>query len=109
MGVDWDALVIGPVMGVFGEPVVYSRLVGLPLSITGVFDDGFTEVDPVSRPGLMSSKPTLGIRLEQFPPDFDAKEAQGDWFTVVRTGKTYVVNDGEPDSHGHALLHANLR
>ena len=43
-----------------------------------------------------------------FPPGFDAKEAQGDRFVVLATGATYIVHSGEPDSHGHALLRANI-
>ena len=104
--IDWNAVLLAPVMGVFGEAVSYTPLTGASFAITGVFDDGFLEVDPIGAPGVLSSKPRLGIRLAQFPAGFDAKEAQGDLFTVLRTGVTYVVKAGRADSHGHALLEA---
>lgn len=107
--IDWDAVVLGPVMGVFGESVLYAPVNSAPFQIThGVFDDGFAEIDPLGSPGVLSSHPTLGIQLSEFPADFDAKEAQGDRFTVLRTGVVYIVKAGEPDSHGHALLRANV-
>jgi hypothetical protein len=107
--IDWSAVVLAPVMGVFGEQVVYMPAAGAPFTIQhGVFDDGFVAIDPFGPPAVLSSHPVLGILLSEFPTGFDAKEAQGDRFTVVATGKTYVVKDGEPDSHGHALLRANL-
>lgn len=107
--IDWNAIVLAPVMGVFGEQVLYQPAVGTPFGINhAVFDDGFTEVDPLGSPGVLSAKPVLGVKLSEFPFGFDAKEAQGDRFTVARTGVTYIVRSGEPDSHGHALLRANV-
>lgn len=107
--IDWNAVVLAPVMGVFGERVRYMPANGAPFDTThSVFDDGFQEVDPLGSPGVLSSHPVLGIQLSEFPAGFDAKEAQGDIFTVLRTGVTYIVKSGEPDSHGHALLRANL-
>jgi hypothetical protein len=107
--IDWSAVVLAPVMAVFGEEVRYMPAAGAPFTIKhGVFDAGFAPVDPFSAPAVLSSHPVLGILLSEFPPGFDAKEAQGDRFTVMASGITYIVKAGEPDSHGHALLRANL-
>jgi hypothetical protein len=107
--IDWNAVVLGPVMGVFGQQVLYQPANGTPFTIFhGVFDNGFVEVDPIGSPGVLSAKPVLGIQLSEFPAGFDAKEAQGDFFTMLSTGVTYIVKGGEADSHGHALLRANV-
>ena len=58
--------------------------------------------------GVTTSNPRLGIQLSQFPAGFDPKLAQGDRFTVKRTGRTYVVKLGMPDGQGGARLDANL-
>ena len=105
--IDWNALVLGPTMGVFGEPVTYN--IGLQsYALTAVFDEAFTSVDALSDPGVMSVHPVLGVRLSELPAGYDPENAQGDRFTVGRTGITYVVKSGRPDSHGHARLDANL-
>jgi hypothetical protein len=106
--IDWDSLVLGPLMEVFGETtqVQYTRVqLGQTFSVDGIFDEAYT-------PGgqgelqLMSARPVLGVRLSQFPADYDPEDAQGDEF-IVR-GRTYVVKAGKPDSHGGARLEANL-
>ena len=106
--VDWDALVIGPVMTVFGQAVDYTPDGGITVRLTdAVFDDGFYPVDPIGQPGVMSTQPRLGVRIASMPAGWDAINAEGDIFTVVATGKTYRVREGQPDSHGHARLDAN--
>ena len=94
-------------MGVFGEPVTYT--IGLQsYALTGVFDEAFTSVDALSDPGVMSVHPVLGVRLSELPSSYDPENAQGDKFTIARTGITYVVKAGHRDGHGHARLNANL-
>ena len=39
MAIDWDGLVLGPVMGAFGEKIVYTPRGGVPIVISdAVFD-----------------------------------------------------------------------
>lgn len=104
--VDWDGLVLGPLMEVFGEPVSYTLAGGPTLAITAVFDEAYTPVQLIGDPDVTSAHPVLGVRASEFPANWDAKNAQGDTF-VVR-GRTYVVRTGKPDSHGGARLDANL-
>jgi len=103
---DWDALVHGPVMQAFGEgaPIQYTISGGATLSVDGVFDEGARAVRVVMEPEVNEVAPVLGIRLAQFPADFDPRNAKGD--TFVARGITYVVTDGKPDSHGWAILEA---
>lgn len=109
MSIDWDGLVLGPVMGIFGEsadraglPVYTPR--GLPAFelADAVFDAQYEQVI-VAGDGSQSTsrRPVLGVRLSLFlarPPQ------QNDKVLIPATGKTYVVKDVQPDGHGHALL-----
>ena len=107
--IDWDALVLTPVMGVFSQAVDYSIAGGATLALRyGVFDDAYVSVDALSDRGVTSTMPTLGVRLAEFPAGFNPENAQGDTFTVRATGRVYVVKTGRPDSHGHARFEANL-
>ncbi len=105
--VDWDALVLGPLNAVFAESVLYTPAVGAPLQIDGVFDEAYTPVELVTDPSVISARPVLGVRIAQMPAGWDPEAAQGDQFTVTRTGHTYVVKAGKTDGHGHARLEAN--
>jgi hypothetical protein len=105
--IDWNALVVGPVMGVFAQPVTYVPAGGAPISITAVFDEAFQEVTLPGDASVLSTGPMLGVQLSQMPAGFDPEASQGDQFTVLATGATYVVRQGQPDGHGWALLLAN--
>ena len=107
--IDWDALVIGPCMETFGEAagVPYTRAGGATFTVDGVFDEGSINLRLVADPSFVENGPVLGVRLSQFPTDYDPRNAKDDTF-VVR-GVTYVVREGRPDSHGWALLSANVQ
>lgn len=113
MSIDWDALVGRPLVGVFGVPVLYQPAAGSPIAaggafqIDGVFDKAYTPVDTGADPSAISTRPVLGVQLSQFPVGFDPERAQGDRFTIIATGLTYIVKAGKPDSHGAARLEAN--
>lgn len=94
------------VMGAFGESVRVQYAIGgaEPIPVDGIFDEGARPLQIVTDPQVNELAPMLGIQLSQFPPDFDPRNAQDDTF-VVR-GRTYIVKDGRPDSHGWAILEA---
>jgi hypothetical protein len=108
MAIDWDDVVLGPVMATFGEdertgPPVYTPR-GLPAFelADAVFDAQYEHVEAAPDDGAASStrRPVLGVRLSLFkrPP------AASDRVMIPSTGKGYVVKDVQPDGHGHALL-----
>lgn len=102
MPINWGTDVLGPLMGVFGEPVQYRPRVDAPLTINGVFDDAYQKEMLFSDASveLTTVQAVLGVQLSQFsvPP------AQNDQLTIVRTGGAYVVKDVRVDSHGGAKL-----
>lgn len=116
MPVDWSAVVTGPCLAVFGEPVTYLSAVGGQFQITGVFDEAYLELTPMGRgpglaseafafgsPGAISTEmPVLGVQMSQFP----IPPAQGDQLTV--RGNTYAVKEVRPDGHGAAKLLLNM-
>lgn len=99
--IDWDAMVLSPLQGVFGEPVTYTTVTGQSLGITGVFDEAYRAVDGLGSSIYTSTaQPVLGIRAAElpFPPQ------QGDQITVQRDNATYSVADVHPDGHGAIKL-----
>lgn len=101
MAIDWAAEVLGPVMAEFGEAIVYLPRHASPIPIAdAVFDEESAEVQ-IGEDAQVSTqrKPVLGIRAALVPC-----AAQSDRVRIVRTGKTYVVKDVEPDGHGHLKL-----
>lgn len=110
--IDWDATVLAPLHSVFGEgqgsqltDVQYRRGDSVPVpGVTGVWTEAGTITDGQADPAINQLAPTLGVRLSQFPADYDPRNARGDTF-VVR-GIKYRVRMGRPDSLGGATLEA---
>lgn len=102
--IDWDKVVVGPSVKVFGEPVQYMPATTAPFPIVGIYDEAYVEVDTTSGMGVTSAKPVLGVQLSQFlmPPE------QGDRLVIIRTGEPFYVKEVRPDSHGAAKLMLNL-
>lgn len=105
MPIDWDSAVIGPLQGVFGEPVNYMPASGAAISITGIYDAGYKKDDPFAdgSAGVTTVQPTLGVQLSQFstPP------LQNDRLSVPSVNTTFVVREVRTDSHGGARLLLN--
>ena len=107
MSVDWDKWVLGPLNGVFGEPVVYTPANGSPFTVTGVFDTAYVPVALDSDPTVLSVRPVCGVRLSDFPAGWDPSQAQGDQMVRSATNIAYIVKAGKNDGHGHARLELN--
>lgn len=102
MPIDWDAVVIGPLQGVFGQPVTYTPRGGTAFQVSGVFDDAYLK-EVMYEDGSMGTNTVsavLGVRLFEFA----AMPAQNDSLTIVSSGVTYLVRDVRPDSRGGAKL-----
>ncbi|GBQ69667.1 hypothetical protein AA103196_2275 [Ameyamaea chiangmaiensis NBRC 103196] len=105
MSIDWDGLVLDACQDTFGEPVVWqSSQLPSPVSITGIFSDGYRAADliggddGVSPVHISASVPMLGVQLSQFT----VAPLQGDLMTV--RGVTWRVREVQPDSFGAARL-----
>lgn len=107
--IDWDALVIGPLLEVFGEAVqpTYTpvKAGGAPYAIDGVFDRAYLSVAQLDAVSAASTvKPVLGVRESEFsaPPQVD------DLVYVPSVNLTYIVRNVESDGHGWAKLELNM-
>lgn len=110
MAIDWDAELLGPVMGLFGEGdsadastwPIYSPAGGAPFALAGaVFDREFLEVTTnADGSDNTSRRPVLGVRVSLFP----SPPVQGDLVRIPSVGLTYIVREVQPDGHGHAKL-----
>lgn len=102
MSINWDALVIGPTMTVFGEPITYTRSYGKPITITGVFDDAYLAeaMFEDGTTGVTELSAVLGVQLSQF----SCQPEPNDLVTVQRTGARFIVREMRNDSHGWAKL-----
>ncbi len=104
--IDWNAAVLAPVHGVFGQPVTYtpSALGATPFTVTGVFDEAYREIDLAGGTAITTETPVLGVRASEFlaPP------MQGDTLIIQATGHTYSVRDVRPDGHGEIKLMLNF-
>jgi hypothetical protein len=78
---------------VFGDDVTYTPAQGSPVSISGVFDNAWFEVE-----GVNTLKPILRIDLA----DLDALPLKGD--ALSTDSDSYTVNEVHLDSHGGATL-----
>lgn len=102
MPVNWNAEVIGPLMGVFGEPVSYRPAAGGSLQITGVFDDAYLKevMFEDASSGVTTVSAVLGVQLSQFP----STPVQNDQLYVPSANATFLVREVRADSRGGAKL-----
>jgi len=105
VAVNWDAMVLGPLMGVFGEPATYLPAAGGSYLITGVFDEAYRELELIDGASAITTElPVLGVRLAAFP----VPPVQNDRVSVASVNTTYVVREVRPDGHGYAKLMLNF-
>jgi hypothetical protein len=116
---DWDGLVIGPTVAIFGDTVQYVPNIGAAFTVTGVFDQAYLELTPLGRGGpdteswsmaspgsITAEMPVLGVQLSQFP----IPPEQDDLLTITSgrfAGERFVVKEVRPDGHGGAKLLLN--
>jgi hypothetical protein len=103
--IDFDAIVLAPLAGVFGQPVTWQPAAGPPVAATGVFDANFREVKFTGEQDVVSNRPRLGCRAA----DLGGMPAEGDTFLIA--GAAYTVSEPPlADSFGHIniFLHGPL-
>lgn len=114
MSIDWDSLVLAPVMGVFGEGIpadqstwpIYTPAGGAPFALPdAVFDRAYAEI-VIDGEGseATSRKPCLGVRLAHFTEARGGPPKQDGTVYIPSVPGTFVVKDVQPDGHGHAKL-----
>jgi len=108
--IDWDAELLAPVMGIFGEgtasqpaslPFYTPRgLPGFPLP-DAVFDSEYRAVTELAEDARGATvTPVLGVRRSLFP----LPPRQNDTVYIPSVDGTFIVTNVQPDGHGHVLL-----
>ena len=106
--IDWDAVLLAPVMREFGDGTasdpstlpVYMPAGGMPFALAdAVFDRAYSEVT-IEGEASTTRRPCLGVRLALFAVD----PAQNDKVSIPSAPGTFIVKDVQPDGHGHAKL-----
>jgi hypothetical protein len=103
MSVDWDASVLSQCHEIaFGEPATFMPYVGAPVSIIGIWFDGYRHnVDLGDEVGVTTVKPVFAVRTAQFT---GALPKQNDKLAVTSVNTTYVIKDVQPDGVGELRL-----
>lgn len=78
---------------VMGDDVTYSPAAGSPVTIQGIFDNAWVDIE-----GVLSLKPTLRINLA----DLASAPDKGDEVTVDEVD--YRVTESRVDGHGGSTL-----
>jgi len=98
---DLDALVLGPCMTAFGEPVRFVGADGLAGGTAGIFNENHVELHFDGDQETRLVRPLLGLRLSTLP----RTPREGDLF-VIRGG-TWAVREVLADGVGHAKVYLN--
>ncbi|RDU99228.1 head-tail joining protein [Trinickia dinghuensis] len=103
MPIDWDAAVLAPCHNdAFGEPATFLPAGGSPLSITGIFFNGYNRnVDLGDGADVITVKPVLVVRAEQF---VSRAPQQNDGLSIASVNTTYVIRDVKSDGLGELRL-----
>lgn len=86
----------------FRTEATYTPAGGSALAISGVYDRPYQALDPESGAQVMSTRPTLGIRLADLPQ----APGEGDRLTIGDEAFRVVLS--EPDGQGGARLTLSL-
>lgn len=81
-----------------GDEVTYNPSVGSPVTINGVFNRQFVEIDPNTGQAIATNQPNLLVRLA----DLSSAPTLAD--TVTVNGVSYKVIDSQEDGEGGSLL-----
>lgn len=105
--IDWDKVVNGPVMGVFGETHQYKSLAGTPFDVSGTFHEAYSSVTVVNDMAVTTESPALGVNLSDFPAPPRQKDQVVVTATPLHGGGTFVVKEVRPNGVGGAILLLN--
>lgn len=108
MAIDWDTMVNGPVMGVFGEPAMFRPATSAPFRIHGTFHESYKSLELAGGMGMTTEIPALGVQLAEFRVPPLQKDRVVITPTALHGGGTYVVKEVQKNGIGGAMLLLNL-
>src|SRR3569623_1562306 len=105
--IDWDKVVTGPVMSVFGEPALFTPVAGSAFTIHCTFHEAYKGVEFADGMAVTSASPAIGVQLSEFPSEPAQRDQVAITATSLHGGGTYVVKEVRPNGIGAALLLLN--
>jgi len=87
----------------FGEPIVYQPQVGLPVPVTGIYDEMGAVALGGAPAGVEVLDPTVFLLLADLPVDPELDEP-----TLLIRGRTYRPTERRPDGIGGIVLELRL-
>jgi hypothetical protein len=105
--IDWDQVVNGPVMEVFGEKHRYKPVAGTPFDVPGTFHEAYSSVTVVNDMAVTTESPALGVNLSSFPAPPRQKDEVTIEATSLHGGGTFTVKEVRPNGIGGVLLLLN--
>jgi len=82
-----------------GVPVIYRPAVGVPVPVTGMFDEHYVLVQGDAHAGVQSISPAVFLRLEDLPGDPVQDDA-----TLTIGGVDYTAEERKPDGIGGIVI-----
>lgn len=109
--IDWDAVLLKPVEGIFGQPATYRTTAGDSYPLNGVFDEAVTDIDVVDGVSVTTVGPCYGFRVATLPIAARQRDTLflPSAFGAPLMGTTYVIREVRIDGHGWCLLRLNLK
>lgn len=114
MSIDWDGLVLGPIMDIFGDGQaddpstwpLYMPVGGAAFRLAGAVFDRETLIVTTGDEGTenISRMPVIGVRDALVIAGCGRVSQQGDKITIPSVGFTFIVREPHPDGHGHSKL-----
>jgi hypothetical protein len=107
--IDWDAVLLRPVEGIFGQAAIYLANDGVQTPLNGVFDEAVADVDVMDGLPVTTLRPCFGFRVIQLA----SAAAQGDSLLVYAAlpaplvDTTFFVREVRKDGHGWCFLLLN--
>jgi hypothetical protein len=105
--IDWNRMVNGPVMAVFGDQARYQPMAGAAFDIQGTFHEAYKSLDLTGGMGVTTEMPALGVLLSDFPMLPKQKDRVAIKSTALHGGGTFVVKEVQLSGIGGALLLLN--
>lgn len=100
--IDWDGLVLGPTMNIFGQPVVVtpsrSQPSAAPYVAQGIFKADATSIPMDDGTVIAATIYTLGVRLSDYAVPMMPEDQ------IVTSGLSFQIDRVHPDGQGGATL-----
>jgi len=107
--IDWDSIVINPLVGVFGQSGFLTQA-GQTYPLSGIFDEVYTNIDVVDGMPVTTKMPCFSISLTEIVviPKQKSKLFIPASFGAPLNNTNYIIREVQNDGHGWCRLLLNV-